>query len=153
MAVTQLTTYLWFDDNAQEAANFYVSTFPNSHIIATDFYRDHHIKPTGSVLSVQFELMGQQFAALNGGPQFTHSEAVSFQVFCDTQEDIDNLWCALTADGGEESQCGWCKDKFGVSWQIIPRRLSELLGHPNQDVANQAWTSMMSMTKIIIADL
>lgn len=153
MGISYLTTYLWFDNEAQEAANFYVSTFPQSRIVSTDHYREHHIKPAGSVLSVQFELMGQPFAALNGGPQFPHSEAVSFQVFCDTQDDIDRLWTALISDGGEESQCGWCKDKFGVSWQVIPRVLPDLLGHKDEATANRAWESMMSMTKIVIADL
>lgn len=153
MAISQLTTYLWCDDNAQEAANFYVSTFPNSKIMSTDFYREHHVKPAGSVLSVQFELMGQSFATLNGGPQFTHSEAVSFQVFCDTQNEIDQLWDALVSNGGQESQCGWCKDKFGVSWQIIPRTLANLLEHPDKNVADHAWSSMMAMTKIVIDDL
>ena len=153
MGISHLTTYLWFDNEAEEAANFYVSTFPESRILSMDHYKEHHIKPEGSVLSVQFELMGQSFAALNGGPQFLHSEAVSFQVFCDTQDDIDFLWNTLTANGGEESQCGWCKDKFGVSWQVIPRELEGLLNHSDKQIANRAWTAMMSMTKIVIADL
>ena len=153
MGISHLTTYLWFDNEAEEAANFYVSTFPESRILSTDYYKEHHIKPEGSVLSVQFELMGQSFAALNGGPQFLHSEAVSFQVFCDTQDDIDTLWNTLTSNGGEESQCGWCKDKFGVSWQVIPRELKGLLDHSDKKIADRTWTAMMSMTKIVIADL
>ena len=153
MGISHLTTYLWFDNEAEEAANFYVSTFPQSRIVATDYYKEHHIKPEGSVLSVQFELMGQSFAALNGGPQFPHSEAVSFQVFCDTQDDIDTLWNKLTSNGGEESQCGWCKDKFGVSWQVIPRDLQSLLNDADKKKSDQAWAAMMSMTKIVIADL
>lgn len=153
MGISHLTTYLWFDNEAEEAANFYVSTFPESRIVATDYYKEHHIKPAGSVLSVQFELMGQSFAALNGGPQFPHSEAVSFQVFCDSQDDIDALWNTLTSNGGEESQCGWCKDRFGVSWQVIPRDLASLLNNPDKHIADKAWSALMTMTKIVIADL
>jgi predicted 3-demethylubiquinone-9 3-methyltransferase (glyoxalase superfamily) len=153
MGISHLTTYLWFDNEAQEAAEFYVSVFPNSRIVSMDYYKEHHIKPAGSVLSVQFELMGQSFATLNGGPQFPHSEAVSFQVFGDSQEDIDYLWNALTANGGQESQCGWCKDKYGVSWQIIPRVLSERLNSDDQEIADRTWKALMNMTKIVIADL
>lgn len=102
---------------------------------------------------MEFELFGKAFLALNGGPHFTHSPAISFQVFCDTQEEVDRLWNALVSDGGEESMCGWCGDRFGVSWQIIPRRLTELLSSPDADVARRTTERMMTMNKIVIAGL
>lgn len=153
MTITGVTTFLWFDDRAEEAANFYVSLFPQSRIISTSYYEKNAQKPAGSVLTVEFELFGIPFAALNGGPQFPHSEAVSFQVHCDTQDEIDNLWNALTSDGGEESMCGWCKDRFGVSWQVIPRRLGELLSSGDSAASGRAFAAMMEMRKIVIADL
>ena len=153
MAISGLTTCLWFDDQAEEAANFYVNIFPGSKITGMDYYQDHPIKPAGSVLTVQFELFGHPFLALNGDPQFSHSEAVSFQVTGETQDEIDFLWNSLIADGGQESQCGWCKDKFGVSWQVIPTQLGELLSNSDPNKSKPAWQAMMEMTKIIIADL
>ncbi len=153
MTISGLTPCLWFDNEAEEAANLYVSIFPNSKINGVDYYQEHHIKPEGSVLTVQFELFGQPFLALNGGDMFKHSEAVSFQVFGETQEEIDFMWDSLIADGGEESQCGWCKDKFGVSWQVIPKQLGELLQSSDPNRSKSAWQAMMEMTKIIIADL
>ncbi len=153
MAISGFTTCLWFDNEAQAAADLYVSIFPDSKITGVDYYQDHPYKPAGSVLTVQFELFGKPFLALNGGPEFPHSEATSFQVFGDTQEEIDYMWNALIADGGQESQCGWCKDKFGVSWQVIPTNMSELLGNSDPSRTTPAWQSMMQMTKIIIADL
>jgi predicted 3-demethylubiquinone-9 3-methyltransferase (glyoxalase superfamily) len=107
----------------------------------------------GEVLVVEFELFGQPFGILNAGPGFPHSEAVSFQVACDTQDDVDRLWDALTADGGEPGRCGWCKDRFGVSWQVTPRALGELLSDPDHDVSGYAMNQMMQMTKIVIDDL
>jgi predicted 3-demethylubiquinone-9 3-methyltransferase (glyoxalase superfamily) len=104
------------------------------------------------VLVVEFTLFGRPFAALNGGPHFTHSEAVSFQVLCDTQDEIDHLWTSLIANGGEESMCGWCKDRFGVSWQIVPRMLNPLLQHSDDAVRTRAWDAMVGMRKLIIAD-
>jgi predicted 3-demethylubiquinone-9 3-methyltransferase (glyoxalase superfamily) len=144
---------LWYDDDAVEAANFYVSLLPNSKITNTTYYRDHPIKPKGSVLTVEFELNQRPFLALNGGPFFKHSEAASIQVQCDTQEEIDQLWDAITNNGGEESECGWCKDRFGVSWQITPRVLARKIYNADNSVADKAWAAMMSMRKIIIADL
>ena len=153
MAIDGVTTCLWFDDQAGEAAQFYVATFPNAKILSTSYYATDAQKPEGSVLTVEFELFGQPFLALNGGPHFTHSPAVSFQVFCDTQEEVDRLWDALVSGGGEESMCGWCSDRFGVSWQIIPRRLTELLSSGDADVARRTTERMMTMRKIVIAEL
>lgn len=153
MAIDGVTTCLWFDDQAEEAAQFYVATFPGSKIVSTSYYPTDAQRPEGSVLTVEFELFGQPFLALNGGPQYTHSHAISFQVFCDTQDEVDRLWDALVSQGGEESMCGWCSDRFGVSWQIIPRRLTELLGSADADVARRTTERMMTMRKIAIADL
>jgi len=118
-----ITTFLWFDDKAEEAAKFYVSIFPSSKIVAVTRYGDAGGGPPGSVMTVDFELDGQQFVALNGGPQFPFTEAISLVVNCDTQEEIDRYWDKLTA-GGREVQCGWLKDKYGLSWQIVPTILS-----------------------------
>lgn len=153
MAIDGVTTCLWFDDQADEAAQFYVATFPASKVLSTSHYATDAQKPEGSVLTVEFELFGQPFLALNGGPHFTHSPAISFQVFCDTQEELDRLWDALVSNGGEESMCGWCSDRFGVSWQIIPRRLTELLSSGDADVARRTTERMMTMRKIVIAEL
>jgi len=153
MAITGVSTCLWFDDQAQEAAGFYVSLFPDSRIISTSYYPTDAQKPAGSVLTVDFEIFGRTFLALNGGPHFTHSPAVSFQVFCDTQDEVDRLWSAIVDGGGSESMCGWCADRFGVSWQIIPRRLTELLSSSEPDVSRRATESMMTMNKIDIATL
>ena len=153
MAIDGVTTCLWFDDQAQEAAQFYIGTFPDSRILSTSYYATDAQKPEGSVLTVEFELFGQPFLALNGGPHFTHSPAISFQVFCDTQEEVDRLCDALVSGGGEESMCGWCSDRFGVSWQIIPRRLTELLSSADADVARRSTERMMTMRKIVIAEL
>ncbi|TEX50534.1 MAG: hypothetical protein B7C55_10215 [Actinomycetales bacterium mxb001] len=153
MTISGVTTCLWFDDQAEEAANFYASVFPGASILSVSRYATDAQKPEGSVLTVEFELFGQPFLALNGGPHFTHSPAISFQVFCDTQDEVDRLWDALVSDGGEESMCGWCSDRFGVSWQIIPRRLTELLSSPDPGVARQTTERMMGMRKIVIADL
>ena len=108
--------------------------------------------PEGTVLTVEFELFGQPFLALNGGPVFTHSPAISFQVFCDTQEEVDRLWDALTGNGGEESMCGWCSDRFGVSWQIVPRMLNPLLQSQDDAIRTRAWNAMVGMRKLVIAD-
>jgi len=153
MALTNLTTYLWFDGNAQEAADFYVGLFPQSHLGSVSHYPDDAPHLPGQVLVAEFQIFGRPFAILNGGPGFPHSEAVSFQIACDTQEDVDRLWDALIADGGEASRCGWCKDRFGVSWQVIPRALGELLADPDPEVSGYAMNQMMQMSKIVIADL
>ena len=153
MAATSLTTYLWFDDQALEAATFYVGLFPGSRLGEVSHYRADAQRPAGSVLTVEFELFGRPFAALNGGPQFPHSEAVSFQVACDGQEDVDRLWHALIADGGSESRCGWCRDRWGVSWQIIPTALGRALRGLDGYDADYAFRAMMGMSRIIVADL
>lgn len=153
MTISGVTTFLWFDHDGEEAANLYVSLFPNSRLGNISYYPEGSLMPAGTAMTVEFEIFGQPFSCLNGGPLFPHSEAVSFQVACDTQEEVDHLWNSLTANGGAESQCGWCKDKFGVSWQIIPRALPEALSSSNPEVASYAMQAMMKMGKIIIKDL
>jgi predicted 3-demethylubiquinone-9 3-methyltransferase (glyoxalase superfamily) len=153
MTVTGLTTFLWFDKEAEEAAEFYVSLFPQSRLGNISRYPEGSRLPAGTVMTIEFEIFGQSFTCLNGGPMFPHSEAVSFQVSCDTQEEVDHLWNSLIADGGAESQCGWCKDKFGVSWQIIPKALSDALSSNDPDISSYAMQAMMKMGKIIIKDL
>lgn len=155
----KIRPWLWFDMNAEEAAKFYTSIFPNSTIGEITRYpeTDPAITgmsiPAGTVMSVEFFLDGQVFYGLNGGPQFTFSEAVSFEIYCEDQDEVDHYWNALTADGGEESQCGWLKDKFGVSWQVVPRRLYELLSDPDTDAAQRATDAMMTMRRIDVAAL
>ena len=151
MAISGVRTYLWFDDQAEEAAEFYVGLFPDSAITSVSHYREGAPKPAGTVLVVEFELFGQPFAALNGGPRFPHSEAVSFEVACDTQNEIDRVWDALVADGGEESMCGWCRDRFGVSWQVTPSGLAELLNSPDEGVAQRVWDAILQMRRLDIA--
>jgi len=153
MALTNLTTYLWFDGNAQEAAEFYVNLFPQSQLGSVSHYPDDAPHLPGQVLVAEFQIFGRPFAILNGGPGFPHSEAVSFQIACDTQDDVDRLWEALIANGGEASRCGWCKDRFGISWQVIPRALGELLGDPDPEISSYAMNQMMQMGKIVIDDL
>ena len=143
----RITPFLWFDSNAEEAAEFYLTVFKNSRRLDDLRGSVDSSVPKGKVLTVSFELDGQRFTALNGGPMFKFTEAVSFSVRCDSQEEVDYYWSKLTADGGRESQCGWLKDKFGLSWQIVPARLSELLKHP------KAMQAMMGMKKLDIAEL
>ena len=144
---------LWFDGDAEEAANYYVSLLPNSRIenVATA-PADNPSTPEGDVLMVEFSLAGQAFLGLNGGPQHHFTEAVSFQIDCEDQAEVDRLWDALS-DGGEEVACGWLKDRWGLSWQIVPKRLPELLGHEDPAVARRAMQAMMTMVKINIAEL
>ena len=148
----KLTTCLWFDGNAREAANFYTNIFPNSSI------DDNWIAPTdtpgnkqGEEIVVNFKIFGHDFIALNGGPQFPHSEAVSFQIPCKDQSEIDHYWEILTKDGGQESQCGWLKDKFGVSWQVISAEMNHYLGGPDSAGAQRATQAMLGMRKIDLA--
>ena len=143
----KITPFLWFDSNAEEAMNFYISVFKNSKIIST------MPGPNGTVMGVSFELDGAEFKAMNAGPRFKFNESISFFVNADTQEEIDHYWECLTADGGEESMCGWLKDKFGLSWQIVPPILGRLLGDPDREKAGRVMQAMMKMKKIIIADL
>lgn len=145
--------YLWFDSEALQAAEFYVSVFPDSRITRVSHYHEDAQMPKGTVLVVEFELFGRPYAALNGGPEFPHTEAVSFQVSCDTQEEIDRVWSTLIAHGGREVQCGWCKDRWGVNWQVTASILPKLLEDPDPSVSGHAFRAMMQMTKIMIADL
>jgi len=153
MAATHLTTYLWFDTEALEAAKFYVDLFPGSRLGDVSYYQADAQMPAGTVLTVEFELFGRPFAALNGGPAFTHSEAVSFQVHCETQDDVNRIWNTIVGSGGAESQCGWCKDRWGVSWQIIPSALERALKGLDGYDSDYAFKAMMRMSKIIVADL
>ena len=142
-----ITPMLWFDTQAEEAMNLYLSIFPNSKQLAVTRYPENSMGPAGTVMTCSFELNGMTFTALNGGPIFKFTEAVSFVVNCKDQAEIDHYWNALTANGGMESQCGWLKDKFGVSWQIIPENMGSLISKP------AAMQAMLKMKKIIIADL
>jgi predicted 3-demethylubiquinone-9 3-methyltransferase (glyoxalase superfamily) len=149
----KITPFLWFDNQAEEAANFYVSVFPNSRIVKVVRNSAGGPAPAGSVLTVAFELDGLSFVGLNGGPHFKFTEAVSFVVNCQSQEEIDRYWEKLTAGGGTPVQCGWLKDKFGLSWQVVPTELPELLSNPDPAKAGRAMQAMMTMTKIDIAAL
>jgi len=153
VAVQGLTTFLWFDNDALDAAEFYVGLFPGSRLGEISYYQADAQKPQRSVLTVEFELFGQSFAALNGGPQFPHSEAVSFQVSCDSQDDVDRIWDAIVSNGGSESMCGWCKDRWGVSWQVIPTALTRALKGLDGYDSEFAFKAMMKMSKIVVADL
>jgi predicted 3-demethylubiquinone-9 3-methyltransferase (glyoxalase superfamily) len=146
----KITTFLWFDNNAEEAANFYVSVFKNSRILTTARYPEGSPGPKGSVMIVDFELDGQRFTALNGGPHFKFNEAISLLVHCQTQEEVDYYWEKLTADGGQESQCGWLKDKYGLSWQITPEILMNLLNDSDRTKTQRAMQAMMQMKKLDI---
>jgi predicted 3-demethylubiquinone-9 3-methyltransferase (glyoxalase superfamily) len=147
-----ITPSLWFDNNLEEAATFYTSVFPNSHIEDLNRSADAGPGQPGSVMSGSFVLDGTRFIGINGGPHFQFSEAVSFTISCKDQEEIDYYWDRLT-DGGQESQCGWCKDRFGLSWQVVPDRLYELLSHPDPAKATAATTAMYGMGRSVIADL
>ncbi|GAA2600209.1 VOC family protein [Streptomyces axinellae] len=144
----KIKTFLWFDNQAQEAAEFYVSLFDNSRIVETTRYGEAGPGEPGSVMVVVFELAGQQFVALNGGPHFTFSEAISLQVYCDSQDEVDTLWEKLTADGGEPGDCGWLKDKYGLSWQVVPERLFELISDPDPAKSAAVTQAMLQMKKI-----
>ena len=141
---------LWFDTQALDAAEYYISIFPNSKILDVMRYTEAGPGPDGSVVTVDFELDGQRFTGINGGPQFTFDEAVSFNIECADQAEVDYYWEKLT-DGGEESQCGWLKDRFGLSWQVSPTRLTELLNDPDRERAARATKAMFEMRKIDIA--
>jgi predicted 3-demethylubiquinone-9 3-methyltransferase (glyoxalase superfamily) len=146
----RITPFLWFDSNAEEAVEFYLNVFKNSRRLEETRNRhsdDARLGPKGGVITVAFELDGQTFTALNGGPMFKFNESISFVVRCDTQAEVDEYWTKLTAEGGRESQCGWLKDKFGLSWQVVPARLPELIRSP------KAIQAMMQMKKLDIAEL
>ena len=143
----KITPCLWFDTEAEEAATFYVSVFDNSRILSASRYGDSGPMPAGTVMTINFELDGVEFVGLNGGPAFTFNEAVSFQVSCGSQQEVDRYWALLTA-GGEEGQCGWLKDKYGVSWQIIPSAMFDLLGDPDPGRSQRAMTAMLQMSRL-----
>lgn len=148
----RITPCLWFDDQGEEAANFYVSIFNNSKIVGRTYYGEGGPRPKGSVLTVVFELDGQEFIALNGGPHFKFTEAVSFSVDCKTQEEVDAFWAKLSA-GGQEGQCGWLKDKYGLSWQIVPSILPEMLNDPDPAKSKKVMEAMLKMKKLDISGL
>jgi predicted 3-demethylubiquinone-9 3-methyltransferase (glyoxalase superfamily) len=143
----RITPFLWFDSNAEEAVEFYLTVFKNSRRLDALENNSANPKPPAKILTIAFELDGQKFTALNGGPMFKFTEAVSFVVRCDTQQEVDEYWSKLTADGGAEVQCGWLKDKFGLSWQVVPTRLPDLIKNP------KAMQAMMQMKKLDIAEL
>jgi predicted 3-demethylubiquinone-9 3-methyltransferase (glyoxalase superfamily) len=143
----KITPFLWFDTQAEEAMNFYVSIFKNAKVGGVSR------GPDGRAFSVSFELDGQEFIGLNAGPQFKFNEAVSMFVNCEDQAEVDELWSKLIADGGGESMCGWLKDKYGLSWQIIPKQLGELMGDPDPEKSQRVMQAMLKMRKIVVADL
>ena len=149
----KITPFLWFDGKAEEAMKLYTSVFKNSRIITINYWAENSPFPKDQVMTGTFELDGQIFYAFDAGPQFKFTEAISFFVNCDTQEEIDHFWNSLTADGGEESMCGWLKDKFGVSWQIVPPVLGKLLADKDPAKSGRVMEAMMKMRKIVIADL
>jgi predicted 3-demethylubiquinone-9 3-methyltransferase (glyoxalase superfamily) len=148
----KITTFLWFDNNAEEAANFYVSIFKNSQVLNTIRYGDAGPGPKGTVMTIEFKLDGQEFAALNGGPHFKFTEAISLVVHCKTQEEVDYFWERLS-EGGEKVECGWLKDKFGLSWQIVPDVLLELLQDSDSQKSQRVMNAMMQMKKLDIKGL
>ena len=150
--MSKLTPCLWFDTEGEEAARFYTSVFPNSRVVEVTRYGSAGPRPEGTVMTVSFELDGQSFIALNGGPEFTFSEAVSFQVDCKDQAEVDTYWRQLS-EGGEEGPCGWLKDRFGLSWQIVPTALPRLLGDPDPEKSQRVMAAMMQMRKIEIEEL
>ncbi|MEU9314445.1 VOC family protein [Streptomyces sp. NPDC048295] len=152
MTTEGFTTCLWFDGQAEEAAEYYVSVFKNSRLGRTGRYSEAGPGPAGSVMTVEFELNGQRFVGLNGGPEFTFDEAVSFQIGCADQAEVDHYWSSLT-DGGEEGPCGWLKDRYGLSWQVVPEGLTELLLDPDGTKAARTTAAMMTMKKLDIATL
>jgi predicted 3-demethylubiquinone-9 3-methyltransferase (glyoxalase superfamily) len=149
----KITPFLWFNDQAEEAANFYTSIFKNSRITNVSRYTEAGPLPEGTVLTMSFELEGEEFVALNGGPEYQFSPAISFQVTCESQQEVDHYWSRLLEGGGEEVQCGWLTDRFGLSWQITPRVLMDLVQDPDRDKANRVMQAMFQMKKIDIAGI
>jgi predicted 3-demethylubiquinone-9 3-methyltransferase (glyoxalase superfamily) len=148
----KITTCLWFDTEAEDAANFYVSVFKNSRIVNVSHYGEAGPRPVGMVMTVDFELDGQEFVALNGGPDFTFTEAVSLQVNCETQDEVDHFWYTLS-EGGEEGPCGWLKDRYGLSWQVVPVVMNEFINDPDTAKAQRVMAAMLQMKKIDITAL
>ena len=156
--VQKITPFLWFDSQAEEAAQFYVGIFPNSKIGDTSRFgeagKEIHGKPVGSTMVVSFELNGMAFTALNGGPMFKFTEAISFQIHCETQEEVDHYWEKLSEGGDVNAQqCGWLKDRFGLSWQVVPNALGEMLGDPDTEKSGRAMQAMLQMKKIDIGEM
>ena len=148
----KITPNLWFDGQAEEAAAFYTSVFEDSEILSTTHYPENSPGEAGTVMTVLWELNGQRFLGINGGPQFKFDEAVSFEIRCEDQEEVDYFWEKLT-DGGEESQCGWLKDRFGLSWQVVPAGMEEVFADPDPERAARAMQAMLTMKKLDIAEL
>jgi predicted 3-demethylubiquinone-9 3-methyltransferase (glyoxalase superfamily) len=148
----RITPSLWFDTEGEDAAEFYVSVFPNSKITHVSHYGEAGPRPAGTVLTVDFELDGQRYTAINGGPQFTFSEAISLQISCADQAEVDHYWDALS-EGGSEGPCGWLKDRYGLSWQVVPKALGELIGDPDPARATRAMKAMLGMRKLDVAAL
>ena len=151
--MSKITTFLTFDHQAEAAVRLYVSAFKDSRILSESRWGEGGPGPAGALMSCEFELAGQRFVALNGGPSFAFSDGISLFVSCETQAEVDELWAKLTADGGEPGRCGWLKDPFGVSWQIVPTALGEMLGDPNRAKAGRAMQAMLQMSKIDIEGL
>jgi predicted 3-demethylubiquinone-9 3-methyltransferase (glyoxalase superfamily) len=149
----KITPFMWFADQAEEAANLYTSLFKNSKINYVARYPENSPGQAGAVMTVSFDLEGQEFTALNGGPLFKFTEAISFVAHCEDQDEVDKLWYGLTSDGGEEVQCGWLKDKFGVSWQIVPNALGELMSDPDKEKTDRVYQAMLKMIKLDIEGL
>ncbi|HEY0239873.1 MAG TPA: VOC family protein [Friedmanniella sp.] len=149
--MSAITPCLWFDTQGEEAARYYVSLFPSSSVTSIQRWGPENPERQGQPLVVEFVLDGSPFTALNGGPQFTFSEAVSLQIDCADQAEVDHYWDAFVGDGGQESECGWCKDKFGFSWQVVPRILTELLGDPDPERVGRAMKEMMTMKRLDVA--
>jgi predicted 3-demethylubiquinone-9 3-methyltransferase (glyoxalase superfamily) len=152
MAQQKIVPNLWFDTEAEEAAHFYVDLFDDARIVSVAHYTEAGPRPAGTVMTVEFELNGQRFVGINGGPQFTFNEAVSFQITCKDQDEVDYFWSRLS-EGGEESQCGWLKDRFGLSWQVVPTGMEELFSDPDPERARRAMEAMLQMQKIDIAEI
>jgi predicted 3-demethylubiquinone-9 3-methyltransferase (glyoxalase superfamily) len=153
MPEKQFVTCLWFDDQAEAAAEYYTSIFPDSKIGDISRYSEAGPRSAGSVMTVEFEINGQRFVGLNGGPEFTFNEAISFQIRCADQDEVDYYWTKLTEGGGQEGPCGWLKDRYGVSWQVGPTELPELVGDPDQEKAARTVSAMLKMSKLDIAEL
>lgn len=147
-----ITPSLWFDDDLEEAMEFYTSVFPNSRILGVQRYTEAGPGAAGTVVSAEFQLDGTRFTGINGGPAFPFTEAVSFVIDCADQAEVDRYWAALT-EGGEESQCGWLRDRYGLSWQVVPRRLVELLADPDPERARRAAEAMLGMRRIVVSEL
>jgi predicted 3-demethylubiquinone-9 3-methyltransferase (glyoxalase superfamily) len=149
----KISPFLWFDGQAEEAANFYTSLFRNSRVVSVSRYGEGGPAPKGTAMSVTFELDGREYLALNGGPHFKFTPAISLFVKCESQEEVDTYWDQLTADGGQAERCGWLKDKYGLSWQIVPTVLGKLLQDPDRAKAGRVMQAMLKMTKLDIAGL